>query len=93
MYGDYDFLNEGYEVFDQRFRVKSITKGDIDDIQIIEGGSGYKLKDKVNFDLSTSGGTGLSAEVSELSGKDVISVNTVLISMRMLFLNGKMIMR
>ena len=78
VYGDYDFLNEGYEVFDQRSRVKSITKGDIDDIQIIEGGSGYKLKDKVNFDLSTSGGTGLSAEVSELSGKDVISVNTSL---------------
>ena len=77
-YANYDFINEGYESFVQQSRVKSITKGNIDEIRIIQGGEGYKLNDRVNFDLEGTGGVGLRAEVSELVGAAITSINTTL---------------
>ena len=63
---DYDFLNEGYESFNQKSVVKAVTQGGVNELSVVEGGSGYSIGDRVNFDISETNGAGLRAEVSEL---------------------------
>ena len=73
---DYDFIDEGYETFPQRTFVTSVTRGSIEKINILSGGKDYKVGDKVNFDQTESGGSGLSVEVSELVGKNLTTIDT-----------------
>ena len=75
---DYDFLDEGYESFSQKSFVTAVSKGSIEQIDVIEGGSGYKVGELVKFDQENTGGTGLSGEVLEVTGKDVLSLSTEL---------------
>ncbi len=73
---DYDFLDEGYETFPQRTFVTAVSRGSVEKINILSGGKGYKVGDKVNFDETGTGGSGLSVEVSELVGKDITTIDT-----------------
>jgi len=75
---DYDFFMESYEDFRQESVIESVTQGDVDDVTIEDGGTGYRIGERVNFDQSETGGTGFRAEVSELIGKDVLSIQTSL---------------
>jgi len=77
-YAGYDFLVEPYEKFPQVSVVESINKGSVDDIEVVDGGSGYKIGDRVNFDESGTSGFGLRAEVSEIVGKNITNVETSL---------------
>jgi len=77
-YAGYDFLVEPYEKFPQVSVVESVDKGSVDDIKVDDGGSGYKIGDKINFDESNTGGYGLRAEVSEIIGKNITKVETEL---------------
>ena len=47
---DYDFLDEGYESFSQKSFVTAVSKGSIEQIDVIEGGTGYKVGELVRFD-------------------------------------------
>ena len=75
---DYDFFNEGYESFEQISVVESVTQGEIDEIKVIDGGTGYKIGDKVNFDIEGTGGVGIRGEVSEIVGVAVTAIDTTL---------------
>ena len=77
-YADYDFLNEGYEFFRQESEVLAVTQGEVNQVKINDGGVGYKIGDRVEFDLEGSGGAGLRAEVSEIVGTEVSSIDTTL---------------
>ena len=75
-FADNDFLIESNEIVEQQSVVESVTRGQIQDFQIVEAGSDYKVNDPLNFDnLNTSGG-GASARVSHVEGKTISSVNT-----------------
>jgi len=75
-FADNDFLIESNEIVEQQSVVESVTRGQIQDFQIVEAGSDYKVNDSLNFDnLNTSGG-GASARVSHVEGKTISSVNT-----------------
>ena len=50
----------------KRTFVTAVSKGSIEQIDVIEGGTGYKVGELVRFDQENTGGTGLSGEVSEL---------------------------
>jgi hypothetical protein len=69
---------ESYEDYDQITTIESVTKGEVQDVQVIDGGFGYKIGDSINFNESESGGTGFRAEVSEIVGKDIDSLETTL---------------
>jgi len=56
--------------------VESVNKGSIDQIEVIDGGSGYKIGDRVNFNQDGTNGIGLRAEVSEIVGKNITKVQT-----------------
>ena len=75
---EYDFLNESYETFEQPSVIEAITKGSVPDIQIIDGGKGYKINDAVNFDFEGSNGFGLRGQVTELTGAGISSITTSL---------------
>ena len=75
---DYDFINEGYEQYDQLSVIDSVTQGVVDSVKVIEGGSGYKIGDRVNFDQEGTNGTGLRAEVSEIVGAAITALDTTL---------------
>ena len=77
-YADYDFINESYESFEQISNVEAVTKGNIDDIKVIDGGVGYSIGDRVNFDFEGTGGAGLRGEVQELKGAGISSITTKL---------------
>ena len=61
---------------DQISFVDSITKGVVDDFDIIESGSGYKVGENVSFDNTGTNGGGLTASIKSLTGKDILNINT-----------------
>ena len=75
---DYDFINEGYESADQVTVVKAVSQGAADRIDVIDGGVGYKIGDRVNFESEGTNGAGLRAQVSEIVGVAITSINTTL---------------
>ena len=75
---DYDFFNEGYESFDQTSVVESVTQGVVDEIKVIDGGIGYRIGDRVDFNIEGTGGVGIRGEVSELVGVAVTAIDTSL---------------
>ena len=77
-HADYDFVNESYETFQQRCSVESVTKGAVDEIRVIDGGVGYSIGDRVNFNFEGTGGAGLRGEVQELKGAGISSIRTEL---------------
>ena len=73
-YSGYDYLIQP-DQFDAHFsKVESLSGGQVDDIDILEKGDGYKVGDFVKFDNVGTGGTGASASVSEVVGKTVTSI-------------------
>ena len=75
-FADNDFLIESNEIVEQQSIVESVTRGQVQDFQIVEAGSDYKVNDTLNFDNLNSSGGGASARVSHVEGKTISSVNT-----------------
>ena len=75
-FADNDFIVESNEIIEQSSVVESVTKGGVEGFQIIESGSDYKVNDNLNFDNEGTSGGGASAFVSEVKGKDIVSLNT-----------------
>ena len=63
---------------DRESEVLAVTQGEVNQVKINDGGVGYKIGDRVEFDLEGSGGAGLRAEVSEIVGTEVSSIDTTL---------------
>jgi len=79
-YAGNDFIIESNEIINQITVVDSITSGSIENFDIIDSGNDYKVNDLLRFDQSAAGGFGLSAQVSEITGKDVVDINSTITS-------------
>jgi hypothetical protein len=75
-YAGNDFIVESNEVINQLTIVDSVTTGSVEEFNIINAGDGYKIGDNLIFDQSNTGGSGLSAQVSEIIGKDIVDLQT-----------------
>ena len=73
---DYDFVYETSELSNQTVEIESVTDGTITGFDILNSGSNYKVNDTLKFD----GDGGLSAVVSSIEGKDIVDVNTTVLS-------------
>jgi hypothetical protein len=73
---DYDFVYETSELSNQIVEIESVTDGTITGFDILNSGSNYKVNDTLKFD----GDGGLSAVVSSIKGKDIVDVNTTVLS-------------
>jgi hypothetical protein len=61
---------------DQIFEVGSATSGKIEKINILDGGSEYKVGDLLYFDNLGTGGYGLNGSVSSINGKEIDNILT-----------------
>ena len=77
-FGDNDFITESNETIRQISKIESVTKGDINDVTVLDGGEGYKVGDLTVFDNTGTNGSGFSAKVDELVGIGVSRIDTTL---------------
>jgi hypothetical protein len=73
-YSSYDLINKVESKYKQEFVVKQIQSSGINSISIYNTGQDYKPGDNIIFDNLTSGGTGISAAISRVEGKEVSSI-------------------
>ena len=70
----YDLIQSNEDKHKQEFMVSEILSSSVDQILVYSPGENYKIGDNVIFDNSDTDGTGISAEVSKLRGKDLLSI-------------------
>ena len=73
-----DFVIESYEKIRQLSTIESVTKGDIDGISILNGGSNYKVGDTTEFDDEGTNGSGFRAQVDEIVGIGISRIDTTI---------------
>lgn len=79
-YGGNDFIIESNEIINQRTSAESVTSGSVTNLDIVDGGSDYKVGDNLKFDETGTGGGGLIAQVSKVRGKDIVDLQTTVTS-------------
>ena len=75
-YADNDFILESNEVLEQKSVIESVTKGEINSISVLDGGSAYRVGDITEFDNTNTNGTGLKGVVDELVGIGLSRIET-----------------
>ena len=73
---DYDFVFETSDLSNQTIEIESVTEGFVNGFDILNSGSDYKVNDTLKFDKDG----GLSASVSSIEGKEIVDVNTSILS-------------
>ena len=74
-YSGYGLIDKIKDKYKQEFLVKEISPSSIDDLLIYNNGINYRVSDNLIFDNSGTGGTGASAVVSRVKGKNLYSIN------------------
>ena len=72
-----DFIIQSDQIVNQVTNVESVTTGDIDELLIVNKGNDYKVGDTLIFDESNSSGSGLSANISFVEGKEITNIETI----------------
>ena len=75
-FANYDFIIESNESINSAAEVTSVSKGEVESISILNPGTGYKVGDIASFDNTDSNGTGLNAEVSDIVGLGISTIET-----------------
>lgn len=75
-YAGNDFIIESNELINQTTVVESVFDGGITSFDVLEGGDGYKINDRLVFDQTGSEGYGVDALVSEIYGGQIESIKT-----------------
>jgi len=75
-----DFILESNESLTQYSTIESVRKGEVDSLEVIDGGDFYKVKENLIFDDSGVNGSGLSAIVSHIRGKNINKVESSVVT-------------
>ncbi len=70
----YDLLSKSDEKYKQEFSVTKTLNSGIGSVSVYSAGTGYKVGDNVVFNNFGTGGTGASAVVSRIKGKDINTI-------------------
>jgi len=84
----YDFINQTENIKSHFSLVQSTTEGNIDGINIISGGSNYKVSDKIIFNNQYSREFGVNAKVESIKGKEITSVGYAITTIRNVLLTN-----
>jgi len=71
---NYNFLYQPNKVRTQTVNINSVSKGSIDNIGILTGGSGYQVNDKIEFE-SLPSTQAAKARVTRIGGKQVTNIS------------------
>jgi len=77
-YATNDFIIESNEFSDQKSIIESVKEGSIENFDILNSGSDYKINDSLEFDNTDTSGGGLIAKVSSIKGKEIVNINTLI---------------
>jgi len=58
----------------QKLTTNTVRRGKVDSVKILSGGDLYKVNDRLVFDQTKSGGSGIAARVSFVKGKKISSI-------------------
>ena len=72
----YDFVIEADELVGQEGVIDSVLTGGVEELEIVEAGDLYKVGNTLQFDEEGTNGSGLSAQVSFIKGKDVTALES-----------------
>jgi hypothetical protein len=75
-YSDNDFIIESNEIVSQKTIVESVSSGSVNGFEIINAGKNYSVGDELVFNEIDTNGQGVAAEVSEVTGVDILNVQT-----------------
>jgi hypothetical protein len=75
-YSSNDFIIESNKLIQQNSLVESVSDGSIEDLSVIESGNQYSVGDSLIFDETETEGSGASAVVSSLVGKNITRILT-----------------
>ena len=78
-YAKYDFVEDSTQDVNQYKHsaiIESTKKGSVNSFDIIESGQNYMVDDSLVFDNSETMGSGVFANVSSITGKDVLKIET-----------------
>ena len=70
----YEFVTQPYEIFQEVIDITLTSKGSIDSVGIITGGSGYQVNDRIVFE-DIPGATPAKAKISRVTGKSVTNIS------------------
>ena len=71
----YDYIFNSNEVKEQTLEVTEVSLGEINEIGITTGGSGYKVGDSIVFDNAGTNGRNADVEVKKVGGKTIDTVS------------------
>lgn len=72
---NYKYIFNSNFVKEQNLKVTSASLGVVEEVDILAGGSNYKVNDDIIFDNSNSGGNGALSKVASIEGKTVDTVS------------------
>ena len=75
-FADNDFIVESNEFLRQLSTVESVTIGEVDELQVLDGGRDYKVGDFTVFDNEGTNGSGLRGQVKSIVGIGISNINT-----------------
>ena len=71
---NYPYINLSNNL-NQKVTVKTVGRGRVSSIDVLNGGDFYKVNDRLVFDQENSGGKGVAAKVEFVEGKEVVSIS------------------
>jgi|694.fasta_scaffold00920_17 hypothetical protein len=71
----YDFVFDPLKVRKPVVTVRSTSVGQLSNVGVVTGGSGYKVGDTINFNNTNSGGFNAYGQVSFVKGKEIKSIS------------------
>lgn len=76
----YDYFDFYPNVYKEDISVLNTSEGSVDGIEVIAGGRGYSIGNKITFNNDETGGFGATAEVDELKGVGISSITSQTVS-------------
>lgn len=73
-YSSYNLIDKIDSKYKQEFIIKQIQSSGISSVSVYNSGENYKVGDNINFNSQISGGTGISAAISRIKGKEISNI-------------------
>ena len=75
-YSKNDFIVEPNKLVQQNSIVEIVSEGSVEELEILSAGENYRVGESLVFNNEDAGGSGASAIVSSINGKDIVKIET-----------------
>ena len=75
-YSNNDFIIEPNKIVKQNSVVEIISEGSVEKLTVLNSGDNYRVGESLVFDNDGTGGSGASAIVNSVKGKDIVNIET-----------------